>query len=147
MARGGGTGWDTMMSWWITHSRSGSSRRSQHCRLIHAAFPALPEQQSCATDLRFCAAVSAGDLWPAARQLSPAPGDVKGKWGGKHENNRKSRRCRYKEINILQFIGILLSTGAHIYMHERIKADQLQVVLLAPPMKISSYKPHLKPKK
>lgn len=41
--------------------------------------PALPEQQSCATDLRFCAAVSAGDLWPAARQLSPAPGDVKGK--------------------------------------------------------------------
>lgn len=65
---------------------------------------------------------------------------------GKHENNRKSRRCRYKEINILQFIGILLSTGAHIYMHERMKADQLQVVLLAPPMKISSYKPHLKPK-
>lgn len=30
-------------------------------------------------DLRFCAAVYAGDLWPVAEPFLPAPGDVRDK--------------------------------------------------------------------
>lgn len=41
-------------------------------------------------DLRFCAAVCAGALYPAAGPFSPAPSDVQGEGkGGEHEHKKK----------------------------------------------------------
>lgn len=40
-------------------------------------------------DLRFCAAVSAGALWPDAGPFSPAPSDVQGEGKeGKHKRHK-----------------------------------------------------------
>lgn len=61
--------------------RHGAADRRHVGRLPQPCSIPRPERQSC-DDLRFCAAVSAaGALWPAARQFSPAPSDVKGKEG------------------------------------------------------------------
>lgn len=80
--------------------------------------PALPEQQSYATDLRFCAAVSAGDLWPAARQFSPAPGDVKGNEG---ENMKTTGKVEDVGTTRDQYFTISWDTTVNwcSYLHAR----------------------------
>lgn len=52
-------------------------------------------------DLRFCAAVSVGALWPAGGPFSPAPINVRGEGEGRKrgrkkrdQDKEKSRGCR-----------------------------------------------------